>query len=140
MTDLEGRARTLSDWRDRPLTLVNFWATWCAPCRAEIPLLMGMQHTWQSRGLRIVGVAVDDAESVRRFRDELDIRYVIAVAGADALRWMAEHGNPAGALPFTVLLDARGEIVETRLGAFHAAELDAVLERAAATQQPRAKL
>jgi len=129
VVDLDGRAATLSRWQGR-FTLVNFWATWCAPCREEIPLLMAVQGEWRARGLRVIGVAIDDADAVRRYRDALDIRYPILLADADALRWMAAHGNPTGGLPFSVLLDHDGQLMHRKLGAYRGAELGAELDRA----------
>lgn len=131
VVDLEGRNSTLAHWRGR-WTLINFWATWCAPCREEIPLLMAVQGQRASQGLRVIGVAIDDAEAVRRYRDDLDIAYPIVIAGVDALHSMAALGNPAGGLPFSVLVGPTGQPGHRKLGAYRPTELDAVLEQAMA--------
>ncbi|MCG6872868.1 MAG: TlpA family protein disulfide reductase [Gammaproteobacteria bacterium] len=123
LPDLDGELHAISAWRGKPL-LVNFWATWCGPCREEIPLLV---DTDRSRGeyLQVLGVAIDNPDAVREFAKEFSIRYpnLIAEMGASAL--LASHGNPAGALPFTLLLDAEGVVLEHKLGALSSDEINA---------------
>ena len=88
------------------VVLINFWATWCAPCRTEIPLLMAMQ-TRHAHELQVVGIAVDDAESVRRFEDEVGLNYVSLVGLTEGPELMQRYGS-AGQLPFTLLFDRTG--------------------------------
>jgi len=105
----------------------NFWATWCAPCREEMPLLLSARAKYASKGVEIVGIAVDNAAKVREFSTALGITYPILLAEADGLELMRKLGNAAGGLPYTVFLDREGRPVEHKLGALKAAELDRIL-------------
>lgn len=126
MVDLAGRPRRLSEWPDRIL-VCNFWATWCTPCREEIPLLMAAREKYASAGVEIVGIAIDNASKVRDFSSSFNISYPILLAAADGLDLMRKLGNSAGGLPYTVIADRRGNIVHRKLGAFHRDDLDTVL-------------
>jgi thiol-disulfide isomerase/thioredoxin len=120
--DVNGQARRLADWQGRAL-VCNFWATWCAPCREEIPLLDRLQSEHDDKALQVVGIAVDSAANVRQFLEALPVRYPILVADASALELMRRLGNRSGGLPFTVLLDKSGALRERRLGAYTATQL-----------------
>jgi thiol-disulfide isomerase/thioredoxin len=120
--DLAGKPRRLQEWHGQPL-LCNFWATWCAPCREEIPLLVAAQQQFAKNGLQVVGIAIDSAANVRQFAESVKIAYPVLVAGAEAIALMEKLGNASGALPFTVLLDRQGRLADRRLGAYSEAQL-----------------
>ena len=124
--DLEGRERALGEWKGQVL-IVNFWATWCAPCREEIPLFVAMEDKYGARGLRIVGLAIDRPEPVRAFAREFGVNYPLLIVGFEAVEIMRPLGNAAGALPFSVIYDRNGQAVLAKLGAFHADELESRL-------------
>jgi thiol-disulfide isomerase/thioredoxin len=124
--DLSGQPRRLVDWRGKAL-LVNFWATWCAPCREEIPLLDAAQQQYASRGLQVVGIAIDNAANVRQYATSMKIDYPLLLADSAAVGLMRSLGNASGGLPFTVLLDRSGRLVDRRLGPYSAAELQAAV-------------
>lgn len=124
--DLSGRMRPLLEWQGHGL-VCNFWATWCAPCREEIPLLNAAQQKYAANGLQVVGIAVDSAANVRQFITSTEIHYPVLLAGAAAIDLMRELGNTTGGLPYTVLLDSRGRLAGRKLGAFSARELEAAL-------------
>jgi thiol-disulfide isomerase/thioredoxin len=124
--DLSGQPRRLVDWRGKAL-LVNFWATWCAPCREEIPLLDAAQQQYASRGLQVVGIAIDNAANVRQYATSIKIDYPLLLADSAAVGLMRSLGNASGGLPFTVLLDRSGRLVDRRLGPYSAAELQAAV-------------
>lgn len=129
LKDLDGRPASLDQWRGTA-TLVNFWATWCAPCREEIPLLMRMHDTHQADGLVIVGVAVDEPEPVREYAEEMGIQYPLLLLSAEnAPAWLERYGNTIGALPFSVVIAASGDMESTKLGAYTQAELEHALEQ-----------
>ena len=102
--------------------LINFWATWCAPCRREIPLLMATQALHRE-SLAIVGIAVDDLESVLRFEDEVGMNYVSLVDKKGALSLMSRYGN-AGQLPFTLVFDRAGRLRFTKTGELHRKDIE----------------
>lgn len=107
--DLEGRPKRLDTWRGKVL-LLNFWATWCSPCRMEIPLLARWQAEYGKKGLQVVGIAVDEQEAVRNFLQRNPISYPVLLGGGEAVLLMERLGNRVGALPFSVVLSREGEI------------------------------
>ena len=127
LPDLTGQTRRLEEWSDRIL-VCNFWATWCAPCREEIPLLMAAKLKYASRGVEIVGIAIDNAAKVIEYSASLKISYPVLLAEANGLDLMRRLGNSAGGLPYTVVTPRRGGVVHRKLGAFKGADLDAILD------------
>jgi thiol-disulfide isomerase/thioredoxin len=132
-TDLTGASKTVGDWHVN-VTLVNFWATWCAPCREEIPLFMAMLERYRERGFRVVGVAIDEVEAVNRFRDELLINYPLLILEDNVNTVMRRYGDGMAILPYSVLVDARGNITAKKLGAYEHKELDTLLAQTLAVQ------
>lgn len=90
--------------------LLNFWATWCSPCREEMPMLMDLQRDNASKGFQVVGIALDDTQAVKRFVQSYGIDYPILVGEADVFNTSAAYGNQEGVLPFSVLIDKKGII------------------------------
>ncbi|HEY9396349.1 MAG TPA: TlpA disulfide reductase family protein [Burkholderiales bacterium] len=121
-TDLTGNQTTLAQWQGKRL-LVNFWATWCTPCREEMPLLNRMHAQYAANGVEFVGIAVDSPEPVQKFVQQLGIGYPIVTGGADALEVIRLLGNKAGGLPYTVLVEPDGRISRTLLGQIHEQDL-----------------
>lgn len=111
----DGRVVSASDFDGRVL-LVNFWATWCEPCRREMPMLDALHEELADDGLAIVGIALDDVARARAFADGLGIDYTILVGAGDVLAAGAAWGNRAGLLPYTVLVDRQGVVRWTHLG------------------------
>jgi thiol-disulfide isomerase/thioredoxin len=118
----------VDEWRGKVL-VCNFWATWCPPCREEIPLLVSQRDALASKGLEVVGIAVDSAPKVAEFAKTAKISYPILVAEASGIGLMRELGNRSGALPYTVFLDRDGTIVARKLGALHRPELERILQK-----------
>src|SRR3712207_3695352 len=115
--DLSGEPRRLFDWHGRPL-VCNFWATWCAPCREELPLFEAAQRENAANFLQVVGIAVDNAANVQSFLKQVAVSFPVLIAGASGVGIMRRLGNAGGALPFTVMLDAAGRVRERRLGPY----------------------
>jgi thiol-disulfide isomerase/thioredoxin len=126
LPDLNGTPQTLSQWRGKVL-VVNFWATWCAPCREEIPALMKVQGKYVSNGVQIVGIALDNVDKVRNYAEEMHIDYALLIGAAETLAVAESLGNRAGVLPFTVVLDRNGKLAHAQVGAITEASLSAVL-------------
>ena len=102
--------------------LVNFWATWCEPCRKEIPLLVAAQALHRG-SLAVVGIAVDELDPVQRFEDEVGLNYTSLVGKAEALALMERYGN-SGQLPFTLVFDRQGRLRYMKTGEIRGSDLD----------------
>jgi peroxiredoxin len=126
LNDLEGRRRDSREWSGKVM-VINFWATWCNPCRTEIPHLITTQDAHGGRGLQIVGVAIDTVDAVRDFSAELGINYPLLVGEDDAIALGSQLGNDLGALPYTVVADRAGAIVYVKRGAVDSAELERLI-------------
>jgi thiol-disulfide isomerase/thioredoxin len=120
--DLDGKPRSISEWDGR-VVLVNFWAPWCAPCRAEMPMLKQLQRDLGPRGLQVLGLAVDDPEPVRRFAAELQINYPLLTDLMAVLAVQEAFGDTR--LPYSVLIDRQGMIVFRRAGELKREEIEA---------------
>ena len=126
LSDLGGKTLTLSQWRGKVL-VVNFWATWCAPCRAEIPALMRVQKKYAPRNVKLVGIGIDNIAKIRDYATEMNIDYVLLVGGMETLAVSKNLGNRAEVLPFTVVVDRTGTVAYAHAGALTEAALDSVL-------------
>lgn len=112
---LDGTAQTLAGFRGRVL-VVNYWATWCAPCREEIPMFVSLQREYAAKNVQFVGIAVDQVDKVQEFAREFDINYPLLIAGFDAIELTRQAGNKAGVLPYTLVLDRQGRIDASLVG------------------------
>ena len=112
----KGKPQALEQWRGK-VVVVNFWATWCAPCREEIPMFVRLQEEHRNRGLQFVGIAIDQPDKVRPYAAELGMNFPVLVGGLDAMDLARQLGNRAGVLPFTVVVDRDGKIAHTEVGA-----------------------
>jgi thiol-disulfide isomerase/thioredoxin len=124
--DLQGRRTTIGQWRGK-VVVVNFWATWCPPCRQEIPGLIQIDRKFAANGVQVVGIAVDQAEKASTYATEIGVSYPVLVAGIEVMDIARQLGNKAGVLPFTVVLDRRGNLVKAHLGILTEADLAAIL-------------
>lgn len=127
LRDLAGKSHSISEWDGKDL-IVNFWATWCAPCRREIPLLNTIQRDYAANGVEVVGIAVDFAEDVKKFVAQTPIAYPLLTGEQDGLDAAKGFGVEAMAFPFSAFIDAQGRIVTVHLGELHAPEAKAILE------------
>lgn len=122
LDDLNGAAVSAADF-DGKVMLVNFWASWCKPCIEEMPMLVRLQHNYASRGVQVVGIALDEPRKAREFASELAINYPILVGLIDTVLTGRQYGNRAGMLPYSVLVGADGIIRWAYLGALDQDEL-----------------
>ena len=126
MPDASGRQQSFGQWKGKVL-VVNFWATWCVPCREEMPEFVKAQRELGGRGLQFVGVAMDEADKVEAFAAELGLNYPALIGGYGAIELSKTMGNRLGALPFTAIIDRSGRIVHTQLGPIKEASLRSIV-------------
>jgi thiol-disulfide isomerase/thioredoxin len=126
LADREGKMRSLADWQGKSL-IVNFWATWCAPCRREIPLLQQIANDHREEGFEVIGIAVDFRDKVLAYADEMKIEYPLLIGEQEALDAAAAFGIESIGFPFTVFTDAQGRIVAAHMGELHAPEAEVIL-------------
>jgi len=121
-SDLDGQAHSVTQLRGKVL-LVNFWASWCAPCRQEIPMLKQLSVDWRRHDIEVVGIALDDAAAVRSFLKAHPSNYRIWLGNDATMDQMPALGNPAMVLPFTILLDRQGKKIASWSGQLSAGQL-----------------
>jgi thiol-disulfide isomerase/thioredoxin len=127
-SDLQGKNAKVADWHGK-LRVVNFWATWCPPCREEIPGFIRLQNKYRDRGVVFIGVALDSEQQVKRFAAETGMNYPILLADYNAVKLAKEAGNSSGALPFTVLVAPGGSFLQAFSGAVNEQKIEAVIQR-----------
>jgi thiol-disulfide isomerase/thioredoxin len=108
--------------------VVNFWATWCAPCREEMPEFMKAQSEYGAKGLQFVGIAVDQADKVDQYVKEIGLNYPALIGGFGAMELSRTLGNSLMALPFTVVVNRQGAIAHTQLGVLKPDKLNSVVK------------
>ena len=128
LLDLNGQVHTTADYRGRVM-LVNFWATWCAPCLTEMPLLNAAHQRYQAQGLTVLGPALDDSAAVNAYVNAHGIDYPILLGEEPLFDLMDAFGDTLGGLPFTVIVDREGRIAERHWGGLDAAGLDRLIQR-----------
>jgi thiol-disulfide isomerase/thioredoxin len=120
----QGGALQVSRYKGRPL-LLNFWATWCPPCVEELPMLDAFWREHASKGVQILGLAVDQPSAVRRFLEKSPLGFPVALAGLGGTELTRAMGNSAGGLPFTVFFADDGSIWRQKLGQLKPSDLEA---------------
>lgn len=126
LPDAKGQEQSLGQWKGKVL-VVNFWATWCTPCRDEMPEFVTAQRELGAKGLQFVGIAIDQADKVQEFSSEIGLNYPALIGGYGAIELSKTLGNRLGALPFTIIVDRSGQIAHTQLGPLREASLRAIV-------------
>jgi thiol-disulfide isomerase/thioredoxin len=121
--DEAGQRQPLGRYQGRLLVL-NFWATWCGPCREEMPGFARLQRRWKDKGVQFVGVSAEEPGRVARFGRELSISYPLWTGGDEVGELARRLGNRLGVLPHTAIIGAQGEVLEVRAGTYTEAELE----------------
>ena len=115
LIDLRGNKVSMASLRGKPL-VVNFWATWCGPCKEEMPDFQRLATGEMRDRIKVVGIGIDNADNMRSFAEKIGITYTLLEGGAESLDMLKALGNQAGGLPFTLVIDADGKSVMVRLG------------------------
>jgi thiol-disulfide isomerase/thioredoxin len=115
LQDLDGKTRHAGEW-DGQVLLVNFWASWCPPCRAEMPGFIRVRERLHARGFEVLGIALDEADPARRFAQSIAVNYPILLGGDAGLSLAIGFGNTSGGLPYSALVDRTGRIARTKTG------------------------
>jgi len=124
--DLQQREQSLGQWPQDWL-LVNFWATWCVPCREEMPILAKTQAKYAKRHLKVIGISADPAAKAANFAQNNAISYLLLADESRAISFSQRLGNRDGALPYSVLVSPGGAIVWTHAGPIDGTALDMLL-------------
>lgn len=127
LPDVSGTPRQFSEWAGKN-RLLNFWATWCAPCRREIPLLKAFQDEQSGNGFQVIGIAVDFAEEVSHYAEAVEFNYPILVGQQEAMEIAESSGVEFIGLPFTMFVAADGEYLNAYVGELHPEQLDTIVE------------
>ena len=128
LADSAGKATSITSFGGKSL-VINFWATWCAPCRSEIPLLQALHAEWAGRDVSVVGIAVDYRDKVLDYAKRLNIAYPLLIGEQDALDAAAALGVETPVFPFTVFTDRRGEVVALYIGELHRPQAELILSQ-----------
>ena len=128
LPDARGKEQSIGQWRGE-VVIVNFWATWCGPCREEMPEFVRAQTEYGDRGVQFVGIAVDQADNVDRFARELGLNYPTLIGGYGAVELSRTLGNRLAALPFTIIVDRQGHVAHTQLGPIRPDQLHAIVSK-----------
>ena len=115
LPDLEGVSHQFNEW-DGKVRVLNFWASWCAPCRKETPMFVELQDQLGSKGLQFIGVAIDDKQKVQDFVDSYGVNYPTLIGTTNAIEVAEKYGNRHGALPYTVVINREGTVVHAQAG------------------------
>ena len=127
LRDLDGKPHDLAEWRGKVL-VVNFWASWCGPCREEMPEFVRLQNELGGKGLQFVGIALDETEAVMDFLKESPVNYPILIGGEGVDAWAESLGNRYGVLPFSAVFDREGKLAGSHAGSFSKEELLKLVE------------
>jgi thiol-disulfide isomerase/thioredoxin len=129
LPDHANRPQPMSQWAGKVL-VVNFWATWCPPCRAEMPDFSRLNTEYTAKGVQFVGVGIDSPSAIKEFALQFPVSYPLLIAGTTGLELTDALGNLNGALPHTIVFDREGKPFAERLGRWEAPALEAILRSA----------
>ena len=124
--DTNGTLQAISQWQGK-IMVINFWATWCQPCREEMPELSRLQDQYRDRGVIVLGISTDDVDKIREFTKETKVSYPLLAGDMEAMNIGASLGNDKEVLPYTVIVQADGRIANTYFGRINQALLEKTL-------------
>ena len=117
LSDIDGRMFEINDVSGKRYTILNFWATWCAPCVEEMPMLSEFHNKTKKDGISVIGLAIDNEKNVREFLQKIKVDHHLLIAGGKGTNIMEKIGlNPSNSLPFTIMFDENYNLLEIKLG------------------------
>lgn len=126
LKDLEGKLRDIKEW-DGKVIVLNFWATWCPPCKKEMPAFVELQKKHGAKGLQIIGLAIDQKNLVNDFADSIGINYPMLLGELDAVDIAKAYGNARGQLPYTVIINRQKQLVFVKQGEVLKEEIEKII-------------
>ncbi len=127
LSTLDEQSIALASFKGEKPLVLNFWATWCAPCLREMPLLD--EFAKSNPDVQFIGFTIDSVKNMQKYEEKVQVSYPLLVAGSKYLRLIKQLGNPKGGLPFTLVFDAKGEVSSLLLGEIEKEELESVLQK-----------
>ncbi len=127
LPDLNGQQQSLSTWEGKIL-IINFWASWCPPCLKEIPDFMELQTEYADKNVQFIGIALEDLEAVAAYNSEVKINYPILIAPNSGAKISHSWGNIVNTIPFTVILNPKGEIIHRQMGEFSKTDILKIIQ------------
>ena len=128
MKDIENNMRNIKEW-DGKVILINFWATWCPPCKKEIPAFIALQQEYQDQGFQIIGIAIDEEDAVKDYADTMGINYPIMAAELEAMELARRYGNRVSALPYSAFIGRDGKISFALAGELSKAKTEEIIKK-----------
>ena len=126
LPDLSGREHNISEWRGKVL-VINFWATWCPPCRKEIPGFIALQERYAAQDVQFIGIAIEDREPVAEYTVAAKINYPVLLGGDNGITLAQQLGNNADAVPYTLVVDRQGQIMHRHPGEFSKEQIEEII-------------
>ena len=115
LADLTGKPQAIAQWQGK-IQVINFWATWCPPCRKEMPGFSRLQSKLAAQGVQFIGIGLDSPMAIKEYAMQYPVLYPLLAGGTEGMALIKELGNSNAALPYTLVLNAQGEAVFSRLG------------------------
>ncbi len=128
MPDRYNKIRNITEWEGKVI-LLNFWATWCPPCRKEMPAFIQLQKKYAAKGFQVIGVALDETSKVNIFADKIGVNYPLLVGALNAAEISRAYGNAGGQLPYTVFISRQGQLVAAKLGEISKQQAEGIIKQ-----------